>query len=110
PFEEKGLQVFSGRGEKFTETLERHVESIIADTSWQVPSGGVPPVDRTEVVDAHLEHTRLARPDPGRRGRFRVAIDTANGATTTVAPRLFRELGFDVEVIGDSPDGRNINL
>jgi phosphoglucosamine mutase len=41
---------------------------------------------------------------------MKLAIDTANGATTTVAPRLFRELGFDLTVIGDAPDGRNINL
>jgi phosphoglucosamine mutase len=39
-----------------------------------------------------------------------VVVDCANGATTTVAPRLFRELGFDVTLIGDKPDGRNINL
>jgi phosphoglucosamine mutase len=110
PFEDNGIKVFSGRGEKFTEALEMHVESIIHDTSWQVPQGGLPPVDRTDVVEAYLAHTRQALPEPGLLGRFSLAIDTANGATTTVAPRLFRELGFDVSVIGDEPDGRNINL
>jgi phosphoglucosamine mutase len=39
-----------------------------------------------------------------------VAVDCANGATSAMAPRLFSELGFDVEAIGCSPDGRNINL
>ena len=34
----------------------------------------------------------------------------SNGATTTVAPRLFQELGFDAHCIGCEPDGRNINL
>src|SRR4029077_3642977 len=110
PFEDNGIKVFSGRGEKFTDALEQHVESIIADKSWQVPPGGLPPVDCTNVIDAYIAHTRLALPSPERLGRFRIAIDTANGATTTVAPRLFRELGFDVAVIGDRPDGRNINL
>ena len=110
PFEDNGIKVFSGRGEKFTEALEMQVESIVHDTSWQVPPGGLPPVDRTDVIDAYIAHTREALPDPARLGRFRLAIDTANGATTTVAPRLFRELGFDLSVIGDEPDGRNINL
>ena len=41
PFEDNGIKVFSGRGEKFTETLERHVESIVADTSW--PNFGTKP-------------------------------------------------------------------
>jgi phosphoglucosamine mutase len=102
--------VFSGRGEKFTDTLERHVESIIADTSWQVPAGGLPPVEHTDVIDAYIGHTRLAFPNPGRAAGFKLAIDAANGATTTVAPRLFRELGFDITVTGDEPDGHNINL
>ena len=110
PFEDNGIKVFSGRGEKFTETLERHVESIIADTGWQVPHGGLPPVAQTDVIDAYIGHTRLALPQPEPLGRLKIAIDTANGATTTVAPRLFREFGFDVEVMGDDPDGRNINL
>jgi phosphoglucosamine mutase len=110
PFEDNGIKVFSGRGEKFTETLERHVESIIADPSWSVPGGSLPPVEQTEVVDKYIAHLRAALPDPSRLGDFRLAIDCANGATTTVAPRLFRELGFDVSVIGDEPNGRNINL
>src|SRR4026209_2760888 len=41
PFEDNGIKVFSGAGEKFTETLEQHVESIVDDPSWHVPSGNV---------------------------------------------------------------------
>jgi phosphoglucosamine mutase len=110
PFQDNGIKVFSGRGEKFTEALERHVEAIIADATWQVPPLGLAPVDRTDVIDAYVAHARLAFPDPQRLGGFKLAIDTANGATTTVAPRLFQELGYDVTVVGNSPDGRNINL
>jgi phosphoglucosamine mutase len=40
----------------------------------------------------------------------RIAIDCANGATTTIAPRLFQELGFTARCVGCEPDGRNINL
>jgi phosphoglucosamine mutase len=110
PFEDNGIKVFSGRGEKFTETLERQVEAIVADRSWQVPDGSLPPVDRTDVVDAYIAHARQALPDGSPLGALRMAIDCANGATVTVAPRLFRELGFDVTVIGSEPNGRNINL
>jgi phosphoglucosamine mutase len=110
PFQDNGIKVFSGRGEKFTETLERHVEAIMADSSWRVPAGGLPPDEHTDVVDAYLTHARLALPQPERLGRFKIAIDTANGATTTVAPKLFRDLGYDVVVIACEPDGRNINL
>src|SRR5688572_12699281 len=110
PFQDNGIKVFSGRGEKFTETLEREVEAIIADASWTVGGSADVPVEKADVIDAYIAHARLALPDPQRLGRFKLAVDTANGATTTVAPRLFRELGFDVELLGASPDGRNINL
>ncbi len=110
PFEDNGIKVFSGKGEKFSETLERQVEAIIHDTSWAVSGPADVPVDSTDVVDAYIEHALRALPNPGRLGAFKIAIDTANGATTTVAPKLFRQLGFDLVVLGDSPDGRNINL
>ena len=110
PFEDNGIKVFSGRGEKFTETLEREVEAIVGDPSWTVGGSADIPVDRADVIDAYIAHARLALPLPDRLGRLRIALDTANGATTTVAPRLFRQLGFDVELLGAAPDGRNINL
>ena len=110
PFQDNGIKVFSGRGEKFTEALERQVEAIIADGSWTVGGSAEQPVDRTDVIDAYIAHARLALPDPQRLGRLKIAVDTANGATTTVAPRLFQELGFDVHLMGARPDGRNINL
>src|SRR6476620_7629536 len=77
PFEDNGIKVFSGRGEKFTESLERHVESIVADASWSVPDSGLPPVEHTDVIDAYIEHTRRALPDAGRLRGFSIAIDTA---------------------------------
>jgi len=110
PFQDNGIKVFSGRGEKFTEALERQVESIIADATWSVNGSADEPVERTDVVEAYIAHSRLALPEPHRLGRLKIAVDTANGATTTVAPRLFRELGFDLELLSASPDGRNINL
>jgi phosphoglucosamine mutase len=110
PFQDNGIKVFSGRGEKFTEKLEREVEDIIADTTWSVSGSADVAVERTDVIDAYIAHARRALPDSQRLGRFKIALDTANGATTTVAPRLFAEMGFDVELVSASPDGRNINL
>jgi len=109
PFEDNGIKVFSGAGEKFTETLERHVESIIADTSWSVSSEAAGPVEELDLRSEYLDHLREILPS-GHRTGLRIAIDCANGATATVAPRLFSEMGFEVSCIGVAPDGRNINL
>ena len=110
PFEDNGIKVFSGAGEKFTETLEQQVESIIADSSWTVPAGDAPSVEQIDHRSQYLEHLERILPEDARNTHTRVAIDCANGATTTIAPRLFQELGFDIRCIACSPDGRNINL
>jgi phosphoglucosamine mutase len=110
PFEDNGIKVFSGRGEKFTERVEREVEAIVADTGWSPQSGEPKPVARVDLVDAYLEHLRAVFPEAARMKGFRLGIDCANGATTTAAPKLFAGLGLETVVIADRPDGRNINL
>jgi phosphoglucosamine mutase len=110
PFEDNGIKVFSGRGEKFTERVEREVEEIVADQSWQARAGEALPVPGVSLAGPYLDHLRAVVPEAALLAGIKVAIDCANGATTTVAPALFRGLGFDLVVIGNQPDGRNINL
>ena len=110
PFEDNGIKVFSGKGEKFTEDVERHVESIVADTSWHTTDGESRALTATQPVRPYLDHLRVVFPEVASLGPFRLAIDCANGATTTVAPQLFMGLGVELVVMGDEPDGRNINL
>ena len=110
PFEDNGIKVFSGKGEKFTESVEREVEAIMADGSWSAHAGAAVAVPRADLVDAYLDHLRAVFPEASARAAFPIAIDCANGATTTVAPELFNSLGFETIVIGNRPDGRNINL
>ena len=123
PFDDNGIKVFSGTGEKFTQPLEEHVESIVADPSWSSPEvesatpgadavPGVSPaaVERIDYRSEYISHLlRILQPDERHRS-VRIVVDCAHGATTTVAPRLFEELGFDARCIGCEPDGRNINL
>jgi phosphoglucosamine mutase len=109
PFEDNGIKVFSGAGEKFTETLERKVEAVIADTSWTVSDGEAGPVEQVDLRSEYLGHLREILPPDACTAGMRIAVDCANGATTTVAPRLFEDLGFVVTHIGSQPDGKNIN-
>jgi phosphoglucosamine mutase len=110
PFEDNGIKVFSGGGEKFSERVEREVEAIVADPSWRARDGQPAGVPETDLVATYLEHLRAVFPEAPMLRGFGLAIDCANGATTTVAPALLAGLGFDTFVIGNRPDGRNINL
>jgi phosphoglucosamine mutase len=110
PYEDNGIKVFSGKGEKFTEAVEREIEAIVADTSWRAKEGDTNPVSREDLVDAYLDHLRVQFPESRALGSFILGVDCANGATTIVAPRLFESLGISTVVVGNQPDGRNINL
>jgi phosphoglucosamine mutase len=109
PFDDNGIKVFSGSGVKFSERVEREVESIVADASWSArgDSGTIAPAD---LGGRYLDHLLSVIPDTAPLQRLAVAIDCANGATTPWAPQLFAALGLRTVVIGDRPDGRNINL
>ncbi len=110
PFDDNGIKVFSGSGAKFTETLEDQIEAIVFDRSWQESvDTATSPIEQIDYRGEYLAHLlRILPAGPG--AARRIAIDCGNGATTSVAPRVFKELGFEVTCIGCEPDGRNINL
>ena len=84
PFEDNGIKVFSGAGEKFTETLEQHVEAIMADTSWSVPSGDPVAVEQIDYRADYLAHLQDILPADARTKGMRIAIDCANGDRKSV--------------------------
>jgi phosphoglucosamine mutase len=110
PFQDNGIKIFSGHGQKFAEAQERDIEVLVADATFRVDPATPAAVTREDLVDAYLDHAKAMLPTPGALKGARIGLDCANGATATVAPRLFRDLGFEVSVIGAEPDGRNINL
>ena len=110
PFEDNGIKVFSGAGEKFTERLELEVEQAVADASWSAVGGEAPALEDDDLAASYLAHARKAIPGAPALGRLRVAVDCANGATSALAPRLLADLGLDVVPLSCEPDGRNINL
>jgi phosphoglucosamine mutase len=110
PFEDNGIKVFSGRGEKFTERVEREVEAILADMSWAPAGGEAGPIARADLLGPYLDHLQVILPGAHRLTGLFLGLDCANGAMAAAAPPLFQRLGIRTLVIGNEPDGRNINL
>jgi len=110
PFEDNGIKVFSGTGEKFTERTEREVEAIVADDSWAPKTGGAVPLPPVDLAGHYRDHLVAVLPSAARLPHVKIAIDCANGATTPIAPALFVGLGFHTVLLGNQPDGVNINL
>ena len=109
PYEDNGIKVFGGAGTKLTEQLEASVEKMVADGSWLVPEkAGV--IERQDLSMHYLEHLALIMTDAGALRGSHLVVDCANGATNHIAPQLLATMGFDVQAIGVTPNGRNINL
>ena len=110
PYTDNGIKVFSGRGEKFGEREERAVEAVMADDGWRVPASAEARIASGDFVGRYLDHLRRLLPAAGPLAGSTIAIDLANGATTATGVDLFERLGFRVVSLGNTPDGRNINL
>jgi phosphoglucosamine mutase len=110
PFEDNGIKIFSGHGQKLDEDFERRIEALVADRTADVVDSAPAIARRPELRAHYAEHLLRIVPRLDRLAGSRVVIDCANGATTTIAPELFHGLRCEVVVVGDRPDGRNINL
>jgi phosphoglucosamine mutase len=110
PFGDNGIKIFAGTGQKFDEARERAVEALVADRSWPLTGGRADPTAAPDLVGRYLAHVRRLLPDPDGLGGSTIAVDMANGATTTTARAVLEGLGLRVLPLGDAPDGRNINL
>ena len=108
PFEDNGLKVISHSGYKLPDAVEADLEGAMRD--WLARDEPAPP--QTLIADASLDSMYTDYLIGTVSGSFplRLVIDCANGAATQIAPRLFARVGADVEWMGISPNGRNINL
>ena len=113
PYQDNGIKVFSGSGFKLSDEQEAEIEDLIL--GGNLP-GMVPPpheMGRAYRLDdaraRYIVFLKNAFPRDLSLEGMKISMDVANGATYRVAPAVFTELGADVTVIHDEPDGININ-
>ncbi len=111
PFADNGIKIFGGEGYKLTDEQEQTLEQLIDDPTGQPRTDGemgmVRPFAGGDPKEAYVRH--LADTAPCRLVGMRVAVDCANGASSTTAESLFRALGADAVITHSQPDGVNIN-
>ena len=109
PFPDNGIKLLTGDGEKASPALESRIADRVGDPSWAPDLSSGPPLETRDMIPDYEGFLKTILPSDTPGASTRIAIDCANGATSTVAPHLFRELGFDAVVCHAAPDGRNIN-
>lgn len=111
PFEFNGIKFFDSRGYKLPDSMEERIESIILDKSEELPRPIGEKLGQKSINESALDdYVNFVKGtiDTDLKG-IKVAIDCANGAAYKVAPLALFELGAEVSVTYNEPDGTNIN-
>jgi phosphoglucosamine mutase len=113
PYHDNGIKIFAGNGRKLSDHQEAGIEELVL--GGKLPDMVPPPLrmGRAKRLDDALGRYVVFVKNAFPRGLtmegLKVAMDVANGATYKVAPAAFTELGAEVTVIHDEPNGFNIN-
>ena len=111
PLEFNGIKFFNAEGYKLRDELEEEIENLIVSRpdSIPLPIGeeiGTWQNDHS-VIESYINF--VCDTIPGDLKGIKVLVDCANGAASEVAPLALRQLGAEVEVIHNKPNGVNIN-
>lgn len=111
PVEYNGIKFFDDKGYKLSDELEDEIQRVIESNFEGVPSPIGTDLGRETIeVSALDDYIDFAKNTiPYNLKGLRIALDCANGASYKSSVKAFRELGADVFVINDNPDGTNIN-
>lgn len=111
PYEYNGIKIFQSNGFKLPDMLENAIESIILDDVATPPAkvgAEIGTITRSQTAHADYINHILSTSEYRYNG-LKVALDCANGSSSTTARKLFEYLGCECIVIGAEPNGININ-
>ncbi len=111
-FEYNGIKFFNGNGYKLDDLLEEKIEDIIISSinvNSHITGDKIGKCLEAEenATGLYVKHL-LDTVDYSLRGK-KIVLDCANGAAFQIAEKIYRELGAEVIVIGNQPNGVNIN-
>ncbi|MBC2579592.1 phosphoglucosamine mutase [Clostridium sp. DJ247] len=112
PVEYNGIKFFDGQGYKLSDELEDRIQAIIESNfeGFTLPIGAEIGRKIEEAGEAIGDYVEFAKSTIGGDLKgLKVALDCANGASYITAVKAFKELGAEVYVINNDPDGININ-
>lgn len=113
PFEDNGIKIFQGNGYKCEDALEAKIESLLFSETLEkaAPSGGeIGRAVRIDKADArYSEMAKTSFPTDLNLFGMKIALDCANGAAYKTSPEVLSELGAQLSVFHNQPNGLNIN-
>ncbi|MGO3885040.1 MAG: phosphoglucosamine mutase [Mycetocola sp.] len=109
PAADNGIKIFAAGGRKLPDVVEERIEAFLGAEHLMPTGADVGRIRRfSDAEDRYVLHLLKSLPYRDLSG-LHVVLDCANGAASGLAPDAFRDAGATVTVIGNEPDGLNIN-
>lgn len=113
PYEDNGIKFFRHDGYKLDDAIEAEIEHLVFSGEIEAIRPTADNIGRaTRIDDAlgrYIEFAKTSFPRGLTLDGFRIAVDCANGAAYKSTPCILRELGAEIHVAHNAPNGRNIN-
>jgi phosphoglucosamine mutase len=110
PFEDNGIKLFGPDGYKLADEIEDGISDLAAGSIELSEAAYLGRAARMlDSVGRYVEFAKSTLPSEVRFDGLKVVVDCANGAAYRTAPDTLRDLGADVTVMANDPDGFNIN-
>ena len=108
-YQDNGIKIFGADGFKISDEMQKQIEDFV----WSDSIQPVSEVGRTRRIDdasgRYIVFVKRTFPSKLSLDGLKLVLDCANGAAYRVAPAIFEELGAELIVIGNKPNGYNIN-
>ena len=112
PFQDNGIKIFGPDGYKLSDEQELKIEALIDAPAADALASSTDIGRAKRIEDAgarYIEFAKRTYPGESNLDGLRIVIDTANGAAYKTAPTALWELGAETFIIGEDPNGLNIN-
>jgi phosphoglucosamine mutase len=113
PYADNGIKFFRADGYKLDDNIERQIEHLVfsgeIDNIRPTADAIGKAVRIDDALGRYIEFAKSSFPRGMTLEGLKVVVDCANGAAYKATPCVLRELGADITVYGNQPNGRNIN-
>ncbi len=113
PYDDNGIKFFRADGYKLDDTVEGRIEDLVFSGTVDSLRPSASEIGKAVRIDdalgRYIEYAKTSFPRGLTLEGLRIVVDCGNGAAYKATPCVLRELGADVFVYGNTPDGRNIN-
>ncbi|MBU0544815.1 MAG: phosphoglucosamine mutase, partial [Proteobacteria bacterium] len=113
PFFDNGIKLFDKNGYKLTDEVEEEIEDLVLNNNMSLHNKPGNNIGKVSILNdstkRYSDFLKSSLSEGFILNGLKIVMDCSNGATYKIAPELISDLGADIDILHNSPDGKNIN-